>query len=509
MLRLILPLLLVGATTAFAAIDPDPPASGHSGHQADASAMVEAKLGTEPTATETEPAAEPDPVGETESEAVPADADVAAGNPLLQELLDVKFMIENLWILFAAFLVFIMHLGFATLESGLCRSKNTVNILFKNTLIPTIGLVLYALWGFNLMYPGTFNGFLGFAGFGLDAGADGGSRFYLSEDGTASYTYWSDFLFQGMFAATAMTIVSGCVAERIKLAPFLIFTVFYVGIVYPLVGSWVWGSGWLCNADLFGLEMKDFAGSTLVHSVGGWAGLAGILVLGARKGKYGPGGETTPILPSNLPMATVGVFLLWFGWFGFNGGSVLSADPASIAYVCVTTSLAAATGGIAAALTSWFHGKKPDLTMALNGILAGLVGVTASADVVTLTGAMIIGIVCGIVVYFAVLGFDKLRIDDPVGALSVHLVCGIIGTLCAGLPFLMGTNDAGETLAANLGTQMLGIAAYGVTCFAAALVFWILLKATVGIRVDEDEEDEGLDIGEHGEPAYTIISHLL
>ncbi len=415
--------------------------------------------------------------------------------PEVVTALDLEFLVHNLWILIAAFLVFIMHLGFATLESGLCQSKNTVNILFKNTMVPTIGLALYCLWGFNLMYPGDGDwligkwlGFAGFDGFGIPGWEKGAA--HMGRDYNPSYPVYTDFLFQGMFAATAMTIVSGCVAERIKLSAFLIFTVFYVGIVYPIAGSWVWGGGALGSA-------KDFAGSTLVHSVGGWGGLAGIIVLGARKGKYGPNGEVRAILPSNLPLAAVGVFLLWFGWFGFNGGSVLSADPASIAYVCVTTSIAAALGGVTAGLVSWFHGKKPDLSMALNGILAGLVGITANADIASLPGAFIIGIICGLAVYFAVLLFDALKLDDPVGALSVHLVCGILGTLFCGIPGLMHDPQP-------FGTQLVTVLAYAAFCFPAALVFWLILKAAMGIRVSEEEEEEGLDLGEHGVSAYAI-----
>ncbi len=448
------------------------------------------------------PGIEIEPLGDVDAgEEAVADAEEAAAEAEETELealaADIKFYIHNLWILIAAFLVFIMHLGFATLESGLCQSKNTVNILFKNTLVPTLGLVLYALWGFNLMYPDFAEdslGILAFGGFGIPGFTDdpeiAGRGYY------DSYPVWTDFLFQGMFAATAMTIVSGCVAERVKLSAFLIFTLFYVGFVYPFVGSWHWGEGWLER-----LGFADFAGSTLVHSVGGWGGLAGILVIGARRGKYGPNGEVRAILPSNMTLAAIGVFILWFGWFGFNGGSVLSANPAEIAYVCVTTSLAAAMGGITAAMTSWFFGKKPDLSMALNGILAGLVGITANADIASLPGAMIIGLICGLVVYFAVLFFDKLRIDDPVGALSVHLVCGILGTLFCGIPFLMM-----DGAAAAFHIQILGVLAYGVVCFPAALIFWLVLKSVMGVRVSEEEEVEGLDMGEHGVPAYAISS---
>ena len=343
---------------------------------------------------------------------------------------DTGFRTDNLWIMISAMLVFIMHLGFAALESGLTQAKNTVNILFKNTLVPCIGLVSYALIGFNLMYPvgnwiveGYFPAFVPMIAIDM---ADPAAFYANMTSAYAGYTWWTDFIFQGMFAATAATIISGCVAERIKLGSFLVFGALVVTFVYPILGSWHWGGGWLSEAGFV-----DFAGSTLVHSVGGWAGLAAILVLGPRKGKY-VDGQVRPILPSNLPLATIGVFLLWFGWFGFNGGSQLDADPVGVSYVLVTTSIAAALGGLAGGLTSWIFSKKPDLTMALNGILAGLVGITAAPDT-SLTMAVITGLSSGVIVYFAVLFFDKIKIDDPVGALSVHLVCGIWGTLAGAL----------------------------------------------------------------------------
>jgi Amt family ammonium transporter len=334
------------------------------------------------------------------------------------------FTVNNTWMLVATFLVFIMHLGFACLECGLTQSKNTVNILFKNTAVVAIGLVTYAVVGFNLMYPGDFSigQFFGFAGFGLDPGADGLTAAY-----NPGYTYWTDFIFQGMFAATAATIVSGAVAERIKLNSFLVFTTIYVAIAYPIAGSWKWGGGWL---DAMGFY--DFAGSTLVHSVGGWGALAGIIVLGPRLGKYA-GGQIKAIAGHSMPLATIGVFLLWLGWFGFNGGSVLSADPGLVSLVFVTTALAAATGIIGAMVASWTFQHKPDLSMVLNGSLAGLVGITAGADVVSVNAAMLIGLIAGVIVVFSVILIDRVRLDDPVGALSVHLVCGIWGTLAVGI----------------------------------------------------------------------------
>ena len=396
------------------------------------------------------------------------------------------FTVNNTWMLVATFLVFIMHLGFACLECGLTQAKNTVNILFKNTAIVAIGLLTYALVGFNLMYPGDFifGQFFGFAGVGLDPGVDGNTVAYA--DG--AYTYWTDFIFQAMFAATAATIVSGAVAERIKLGSFLVFTTIYVALAYPIAGSWKWGGGWL---DAMGFY--DFAGSTLVHSVGGWGALAGIIVLGPRMGKY-VGGQIRAIAGHSMPLATIGVFLLWLGWFGFNGGSVLSADPGLVSLVFVTTSLAAATGVLGAMTSSWIFQHKPDLSMVLNGALAGLVGITAGADVVSVNAAMLIGLIAGIIVVFSVLFFDRARIDDPVGAVSVHLVCGVWGTLAVGI------FSADHSFV----TQAIGVLAYGVFSFPVALAIFFALRASVGLRVSPDEESIGLDVGEHGMEAYGI-----
>jgi Amt family ammonium transporter len=387
----------------------------------------------------------------------------------------------------AAGLVFIMHLGFATLESGLTRAKNTTNILFKNTFIPCAGLLTYYICGFNLMYPGEFNGWLGFAGFGLPVPDNGMTVDYAS----GGYTYWTDFLFQAMFAATAATIISGAVAERIKLASFMVFAVLFVALVYPIAGSWKWGKGWL---DAMGFY--DFAGSTLVHSVGGWGALVGAALLGPRLGKFGKDGKVHPIPGSNLPMATVGVFLLWLGWFGFNGGSVLSANPEATSRVLVTTCLAAAAGCMTAIFASWTIATKPDLSMALNGILAGLVGITAGADVTTPMTAIVIGAVAGGLVVGSVLFFDKIRIDDPVGAISVHLACGIWGTLAVGI---FSTNPDHSFV-----TQLIGVVAYGTFTVLAATVLFLLVKVTMGLRVSEEEEIEGLDFGEHGMHAYDL-----
>jgi Amt family ammonium transporter len=398
------------------------------------------------------------------------------------------FTVNNLWMMIATTMVFVMHLGFATLEAGLTRSKNTVNILFKNTIIPAIGLLTYALVGFNLMYPGAdfAGGFFGFAGFGVSLPEGWDTSNY-----NAGYTYFTDFIFQAMFAATAATIVSGAVAERVKLGPFITFSILYVAFIYPIVGMWKWGGGFLNTLET---PFYDFAGSTIVHSVGGWGALVGAYLLGPRIGKYTPQGMKA-IPGHNLPMATIGVFLLWFGWFGFNGGSVLSADPGLVSKVFVTTSIAAAAGAIGALVVSYLKFKTYDITMVLNGILAGLVGITAGADQMGVLDSVFIGLVGGGLVVFGVVLFDKIKIDDPVGAISVHLVGGIWGTLAVGLFGDLAGMD-------QVISQLIGIGAVGVFCFVTAFLIFFVLKKTIGIRVDEKEEIEGLDINEHSMRAY-------
>jgi Amt family ammonium transporter len=394
------------------------------------------------------------------------------------------FTTNNVWMMLSAALVFIMHLGFATLETGLTRAKNVINILFKNTFIVCVGILTYFAVGFSLMYPGEGNGFFAFAGFGIALPEGGETSAY-----NAGYTYWTDFLFQAMFAATAATIVSGAVAERVKLKSFMVFATLFVAISYPITGYWQWGAGWLKDRGFY-----DFAGSTLVHSVGGWGALIGILFLGPRLGKYGKDGKITPIPGSNMPLATIGVFLLWLGWFGFNGGSVLSADPGATSRVLVTTCLAAASGCIGAIIVYGFISPKPDLSMALNGILAGLVGITAGADSVSPVSAIIIGLIAGGLVVGSVILFDKAKIDDPVGATSVHLTCGIWGTLAVGIFSTNADHSFQE--------QLIGVVAVGAfTCAVAALLFGVI-KVTMGLRVDPEEEMEGLDYGEHGAHGY-------
>jgi len=399
---------------------------------------------------------------------------------------------NNVWMMICTALVFFMHLGFAFLEIGLTRQKNTINILFKNIFIITIGLLLYCLVGFNLMYPGFADdsaGFFGFAGFGISAPLTETGALDLTYN--AGYTYWTDFLFQGMFAATAATIVSGAVAERMKILPFLIFTIFYVGLVYPIAGSWKWGGGFLQQLET---PFYDFAGSTLVHSVGGWAAVVAVCLLGARIGKF-KNGKIQAIPGHNIPLATAGVLILWLGWFGFNGGSVLSADPALTSLTLVTTCLAAAAGGVVASLVSTILYKNLDLTMFLNGILGGLVGITAGADQMSPTDAIIIGAIAGTIIVFAVSLIDKLKLDDPVGAIAVHLVCGIWGTLAVGLFGNLASVD-------QFISQLIGVGSYAVFCITTSFIIIFTLKKTMGIRVSEKEELEGLDAHEHGMGAY-------
>ncbi len=388
-------------------------------------------------------------------------------------------------------LVFFMHLGFAFLEIGLTRQKNTINILFKNIFIITVGLLLYSLIGFNLMYPGFAEdaiGIIAFSGFGLEAPIKSG---VLDLSYNKGYTYWTDFLFQGMFAATAATIVSGAVAERMKLGPFIIFTILYVGFIYPLAGSWKWGGGFL---DKLSTPFYDFAGSSIVHSVGGWAALVAVCLLGPRIGKF-KNGMIQAIPGHNIPIATAGVLILWLGWFGFNGGSVLSADPTATSLTLVTTCLAAAAGGVLSFITSTVLYKNYDLTMFLNGILGGLVGITAGADQMGVLDAISIGAISGIIVVFAVSGIDRLKLDDPVGAIAVHLVCGTWGTLAVGI---FGNLASWEQFL----SQCIGIVAYAILCISSSYFIIFTLKKTIGIRVSEREELEGLDKFEHGINAY-------
>ncbi len=415
-----------------------------------------------------------------------------------------KVAVDTLWVAVAAFLVIFMNAGFGMLETGFCRQKNAVNILSKNLIVFALATIAFWMIGFALMF-GNGNDYIGLSGF-----------FLQGDDSTFKALEWTTvplaakFLFQVAFAGTAATIVSGAVAERIKFVDFIIFSVLLVGISYGITGHWVWGGGWLA-----GMGFWDFAGSTVVHSVGGWAALMGAIFLGARAGKY-QNGEPTALPGHNMSIATLGCLILWLGWFGFNPGSTMAADSGAIAHIALTTNLAAAAGGIAATFTAWAYLGKPDLSMIINGILAGLVGITAPCAYVNFFSAVIIGLIAGVIVVFSVTTIERMGIDDPVGATSVHLVCGIWGTLAVGL-FAVGPqiyswydDGAGPTKGLLFGggfgqlwLQIVGIVAVGVFTVAFSSLVWFALKSTLGIRVSRQEEFEGLDIGEHGMEAYS------
>ena len=400
------------------------------------------------------------------------------------------YIMTTLLFCMAGFLVFFMAAGFAMLEGGLVRSKNVTMQMTKNIALFSIAAIMYWLVGFNTMYPGDFNGYFAIGGQTvLDAVG------VAAEDAALDYaSVGSDFFFQLVFVAATASIVSGAVAERIKLWPFLIFVVVLTGILYPISGSWQWGGGWLSEAGF-----SDFAGSTVVHSVGGWAALAGVIVLGPRLGKY-KDGKTNPMPGSNLALATLGTFILWLGWFGFNGGSQLAmgtvGDVSDVSRIFANTNMAAAAGAVTALILSQILYKKPDLTMVLNGALAGLVSITAAPLAPTLFGALWIGAVGGVIVVLTIPMLDKFKIDDVVGAIPVHLFAGIWGTIAV----VFYNSDA------SLITQLTGIVAYGVFTFVASLIVWFILKAAMGIRVGEEEEINGLDMSEMGMEAYPDFS---
>jgi len=396
-----------------------------------------------------------------------------------------------LWTLIAAFLVFFMQAGFAMVESGFTRAKNVCNILMKNLMDVSLGSIVFWMFGFGLMF-GISNGFTGTNLFLFD----GGSKEALVVGNSVGFN-WAFLLFQTVFCATAATIVSGAVAERTKFSAYLIYSLVICGLIYPIFGSWAWGGlfaggGWLEN-----LGFLDFAGSTVVHSIGGWAALAGAIVVGARKGKYGKDGSMNMIMGHNIPIGALGVFILWLGWFGFNAGST-TAVGGDMAYIAVTTNLAAAAGAITAGLLSWFRFGKPDPSFALNGALAGLVSITAGCDIMSPSMAVLTGLVGGTLVIGAVMMFDRLRIDDPVGAISVHGVCGAWGTLAIGL----FSSKAGWS---QLGIQAIGVGAGFVWAFGLSMLMFLAIKHTIGLRVSENEEDLGLDISEHGVSGYEPI----
>ena len=408
--------------------------------------------------------------------------------------------IDTVWTLLAAFLVFFMQAGFAMVEAGFTRAKNAANIMMKNLMDFSIGSIAYWLVGFGIMFGASASGLFGTTGFFLSDANPG------TNEGLWQFAFW---IFQAVFAATAATIVSGSMAERTKFSSYLIYSVFITALIYPVVGHWIWGGGWLASKG-----MVDFAGSTVVHSVGGWAALAGALLLGPRLGKYNKDGSSNAIPGHNIPLASLGVFILWFGWFGFNAGSTTSGTNLSIATIAVTTNLAAAAGAITAMFTAWKRFGKPDTSMALNGALAGLVAITAGCAVVSPLSAIIIGAIAGILVVLSVEFIDKvLRIDDPVGAISVHGVCGAFGTLAVGLfaqSSYGNSSGVGDVNGLFFGgglslfvTQLIGVISVFVWVFGAAFVVFKIMKMTVGLRVSEEEELKGLDIGEHGMESYS------
>ncbi|WP_031481876.1 ammonium transporter [Maridesulfovibrio frigidus] len=407
-----------------------------------------------------------------------------------------------LWTLIAAILVMFMQAGFACVEAGFTRSKSAGNILMKNFLDFAAGSIIFFLFGFALMFGLDAGGFIGTSGFGLE-GVN-----LVNADGQWTLTFW---FFQSVFAATAATIVSGGIAERTKFSGYILVTMIVTGLIYPISGHWAWGSLWLGDAGsgwLEGLGFMDFAGSTVVHSVGGWIALAGAIVLGPRIGKYTPDGKAKAIPGHNIPMAALGVFILWFGWFGFNPGSTTTADG-SIGLIAVVTSLSACAGTLGAMFTSWFRYGKPDISMTCNGALAGLVGITAACATVSPAASIIIGLIAGILVVLSIEFIDKiLKIDDPVGAVSVHGVCGAWGTLACGLFTTPVLNDGVGGLFYGGGfalvtPQLIGIGACFVWAFGAGLIAFALAKATIGIRVTAEEEMKGLDIAEHGSESYS------
>jgi Amt family ammonium transporter len=416
---------------------------------------------------------------------------------------DIAISLDTVWLLLAAFLVFFMQAGFAMVEAGFTRAKNACNILMKNLMDFSVGSLVFFAVGFALMFGASASGVFGTSGWFLSGGDPSTS------EGLWQLAFW---LFQAVFAATAATIVSGAMAERTKFVSYLAYSVAITAVVYPVSGHWIWGGGWLGE-----LGFHDFAGSTVVHSVGGWAGLIGALFLGGRLGKYvkaNGGGYVSKAIPGhNIPLAGLGVFILWFGWFGFNPGSTTSGMSRSIATIAVTTNLAAAAGAVLAMFTAWIRFAKPDTSMALNGALAGLVAITAPCAVVSPGSAVVIGAVAGVLVVFSVEFVDKvLHIDDPVGAFSVHGACGIWGTLAVGIfasPAYIASSDAGINAGllfggglSQLGVQALGVLAVAVwVCGTMSIVFFAI-KQTVGLRVSREEELRGLDIGEHGMESY-------
>ena len=476
-------------------------------------------------------AAAPAPAEEAPGQASPTLSQPAAPTPaaapspsapVTQKALDdlkssMQVGVDTAWVLFTAFLVFFMNLGFAMVESGLCRAKNTVNILAKNFIVFAIASASFWFIGWGLMF-GNGNPFMGLEGLFFAGGADNSPAIGDAYKGVytalnwTGVPHWAKFFFQLVFAGTAATIVSGAVAERIKFHSFIFFSFILVGIMYPITGHWIWGGGFLQSLGMF-----DFAGSTVVHSVGGWSALAGVILLGSRAGKFRSNGSVNPIFGHSMSMVTLGGLVLWFGWFGFNPGSTMGVgDGSAIAHIAVTTNTAAAMAILSSTLVSWLIQKKPDLSMIINGALAGLVAVTAPCAFVSVGSSAVIGLIAGVLVVFAVLMFDKLKLDDPVGALSVHLVNGIFGTLAVGLfaqDKITGTATGNGLFFGGgfklLAAQAAGVVAVGIFTFIVAFAVWYMIKMVMGLRVSVEEEIAGLDLGEHGTKAYPDFQGFL
>jgi Amt family ammonium transporter len=396
---------------------------------------------------------------------------------------------DTVWVLVAAAMVMLMQAGFALVEIGLTRAKNSINILMKNFVDFSTGSLIFWVFGFALMFGEDLGGFIGMG------------EFMSNSDEIDGIPFKASLIFQTVFAATAATIVSGAIAERTKFSAYLIFSVIITAFIYPISGHWIWGGGWLSE-----MGFHDFAGSTVVHSVGAWVGLAGAMIVGPRLGKYGSDGKSRVIPGHNLAFGALGVFILWFGWFGFNAGSQLAAsgedNATAIAHIFLTTNLSAVSGAMLALIVSWLRYKKPALSITMNGALAGLVGITAGCDAVSPGSAILIGMICGTVLVFAVEFIDKvLRVDDPVGAVSVHGVCGALGTILVGVFAMEGglLNGGGTDL---LLTQLIGVVTVFAWAFSFGYILFRLIKATVGVRVSQSDEDKGLDITEHGEEIY-------
>ncbi len=477
-------------------------------------------------------------VGSAQEEAAAAAPAAPALADIMPALSDARIGLDTVWVLVAGMLVFFMNTGFAMVESGLCRAKNTVNILAKNFIVFAASTISFWVIGWGLMF-GDGTPWIGLQGLWFLGGADnspalGSAYAIMNPFSTTVYEgvyssinwtpvpLWAKFFFQLVFAGTAATIVSGAVAERIKFGSFLAFSFLLVAFVYPVTGHWIWGGGILgmtpteSGITAFFGNFRDFAGSTVVHSVGGWAALTGAIILGPRLGKYRADGSVNPIFGHSMTSAALGVLILWLGWFGFNPGSTMSAGNGSaIAHVLVNTNMGGAAGALTATITAWLLLKKPDLSMTLNGCLAGLVAITAPCAFVSMTSGLIIGGIAGILVVLAVLFFDKLKIDDPVGALAVHLVNGVWGTLALGLFYNndIATNVAalatGLTPGAQFVQQLKGVLLVGVFTVVLSTIFWLVIKAVLGLRVKREEEIGGLDVGEHGMEAYPDFQGFL